>query len=751
MRASRWIVVGVVAVAAVGAGAAIVATRDNTPAKHNVVVTAEVGRQRLQEKVTLTGQLTRTEQRKVTSAASARVGAVSAHDGDTVRPGQTIMQLDGRASVAVNGDLSFYRGLDVGDRGPDVKQLNQILADSGFNPGAVSDSYTDGTRAALGRWQAAHDYPSAATAKSQTLTMALAGGNGYKNGPKSAASVLVAGSAGAGGVRTVALRRAPGPAMTISGTQSITDGATVTLTIEAASAVAADTQVTLNVGGDLVAWQDYVPFDPVVLIPSGETTATVSVKTLPHTSITHDKRLVVSIGPSSGGAYTVSSIGSAVVTVLGQTGAAALPTITVSSPTARLAKGQPFTVTLTLSVATSERLVAHLAFGGTATAGADYLVPAGDIVIAPGQTALPVQIATIADKIVKVDTTLTVTLAPADTYVVGSPSSATTTIESANVPELSLDTEATSVGPGGTATFTITADQPVAKDTSVSYQFGGTAVPGTDYQPVAGTAVLRAGESSLDVVITTIRHDVVFKPADMIVGSWPTRVGQVLVKQDQVLAPGTPILSLTDPGFTVKLSASASDRTKLKVGQPVSAKLAGSTAQVPGKISKLDDTVTIDAKTGAQSYGGEVDVADLGAADGANITIDVVLNERGNVIAVPIAAVKQDGSGHDVVRVIDLTANGKITETPVTTGITEGSYIEIVSGLSGGEVVVVETTPSASGKSPTASVASNAGKSSGAGKSSSGASSSSRSTPSASGATSATGATGATTSAAPPR
>src|SRR4029079_16833121 len=100
--------------------------------------------------------------------------------------------------------------------------------------------------------------------------------------------------------------------------------------------------------------------------------------TLPHSSITHDKRLMVSIGPSSGGAYTVAPVATAIVTVLGQTGDAARPVITVSSPTSVVTKGQPFTVTLTLSVATSERLVAHLAFGGTAAAGGAVLGRRGE-------------------------------------------------------------------------------------------------------------------------------------------------------------------------------------------------------------------------------------------------------------------------------------------------------------------------------------------------------------------------------------
>jgi multidrug efflux pump subunit AcrA (membrane-fusion protein) len=57
---------------------------------------------------------------------------------------------------------------------------------------------------------------------------------------------------------------------------------------------------------------------------------------------------------------------------------------------------------------------------------------------------------------------------------------------------------------------------------------------------------------------------------------------------------------------------------------------------------------------------------------------------------VPIAAVKQNGKGQDVVRVIDLAHGGKIVERVVKTGLAEGSFIEIRSGLKGNEVVVVE-------------------------------------------------------------
>ena len=85
---------------------------------------------------------------------------------------------------------------------------------------------------------------------------------------------------------------------------------------------------------------------------------------------------------------------------------------------------------------------------------------------------------------------------------------------------------------------------------------------------------------------------------------------------------------------------------------------------------------------------------DLGAADGAPVTIKVVVQERLGTLTVPIAAVKQNGDGDDVVRVIDLADRRRSREVKVETGLSEGSYIEIKSGLDAKQVVVVEVDKS---------------------------------------------------------
>ena len=75
------------------------------------------------------------------------------------------------------------------------------------------------------------------------------------------------------------------------------------------------------------------------------------------------------------------------------------------------------------------------------------------------------------------------------------------------------------------------------------------------------------------------------------------------------------------------------------------------------------------------------------------MSITVVNQQVDNALTVPIAAVKQNGSGANVVRVINLDQGGRVTEVPVKTGLTEGSYIQIKTGLHLNQLVIVRRGP----------------------------------------------------------
>jgi multidrug efflux pump subunit AcrA (membrane-fusion protein) len=513
----------------------------------------------------------------------------------------------------------------------------------------------------------------------KTLTLALAAGTGYNVGsPNRAQTTIVDDNV---------------PEVHIDGGGSVTPGGSRVLTVRADQAPLRDTQISLTFAGDATPITDYRSVNPTVVMRAGHTSATIQIDTLTSDTIQPDRHIVAALTPAAG--YRVGSPGAAVVTILGPNGDNALPVVTLRSATTHLTKGEPYAITISLSAATSTALTINLSYGGNATQGTDFTVPGGSIVIPPGTTSLPVAVPTVLDNVVTPDRILVVSVAASSNYRVGSPNTAVVAISSQNIPKLTITSDTTTVPVGGAATFTIHADQAPVKDTSVGYQVAGTALPGQDFDPLVGTALLHAGQLSVSVTLRSIRKDVAFQPTDMIVGSWPIRIGQVFVKEGDPLPPGTPVLSLTDPNFTVTLQASASNRTKLAVGQHCTVKLTGGDKESPGVISELDQNLTSltpaqPGGTAQQVYEGKITVSDLGAADGASVSIDVTVQQKTNALTVPIAAVKQNGSGQDVVRVINLANKGRTTEVPVTTGLTEGSYIEITKGLKGDETVIVE-------------------------------------------------------------
>jgi HlyD family secretion protein len=70
---------------------------------------------------------------------------------------------------------------------------------------------------------------------------------------------------------------------------------------------------------------------------------------------------------------------------------------------------------------------------------------------------------------------------------------------------------------------------------------------------------------------------------------------------------------------------------------------------------------------------------------GMSATVDIIIDERTNVLLVPNRAIRRDSQGNQVVKV---KVDEEVEERKVTTGISDGLRAEIVSGLEEGEIVV---------------------------------------------------------------
>jgi peptidoglycan hydrolase-like protein with peptidoglycan-binding domain len=75
-------------------------------------------------------------------------------EGDVIRRGRRLFEVDGEPAILMYGDIPAYRDLSAGvSDGADVKELEENLAALGFDPGTVDDEFTSSTSSAVADWQ----------------------------------------------------------------------------------------------------------------------------------------------------------------------------------------------------------------------------------------------------------------------------------------------------------------------------------------------------------------------------------------------------------------------------------------------------------------------------------------------------------------------------------------------------------------------------------------------------------------------
>ncbi len=685
-------------------------TIDQAPQRGLVIKPQPVTRRTLSDVLTVNGVVQRKETQRINSSVDGKVSSLPVKDGDTINVGDPVFSLDGRMAYAVKGDFAFYRRLDVGSVGPDVLQLERELASEGYAISQVDSLYTEETRAALAKWQADRGYPGATPGPDQTVTVSLGQNSaGYKVGKANTVAYTIL-------PKAPPLAAAPGmarpnhaprvvtkPTINVSATPTtVNEGDSFNITFTADVAPTQDLSVGLTIGGSATAGSDptngddYSTIKGSFIFPAGKTSVTIPAVNVFKDQIIEDAEditvtLTVQFGNDPN--YIVGPTSVATVTIAAN-GSDLVPVFTIVADTSLVNQGQTVTLTVKSSVESNKDMKFSLVFNGDAQAGPDYVeLDKKNFKITAGNTSTTLQIQIRNVNVVEPDKTLGVALIPDPTgdpvhppYVVGDPAGVIVTIKSSVLPEMRL-VGGGSIRRGGAGGFQIISDAPVTADTSINYQVGGTATNGRDYEVLSGTVVMRAGNSSVTVPLKAINVDVVFFPNDMLVAKWPARVGKVEVDEGEFVLQGAPVISLTEPVFTVTMKVSPSDRAQLKVGQIAKVTLKAGDQTLKGVISSLDDSAKV-GDAGAEIYEGVVTVnGELAAVDGASVSIEVTLAEKTNVLSVPVAAVLRTGGG-DEVRVVN--DKGTITRVPVTIGLIDNEYVEIVTGLKGDELVVVD-------------------------------------------------------------
>ena len=191
-------------------------------------------------------------------------------------------------------------------------------------------------------------------------------------------------------------------------------------------------------------------------------------------------------------------------------------------------------------------------------------------------------------------------------------------------------------------------------------------------------STLDALSTNMDTIEDTLADASVKAPTAGIVSS-------VSVVESGTASPAAPavVISRTDK-VSASFEVSESLLTGLTVGQPVTVSASAVDSVYEAEISSISPTASPITKLYTVKV--EIDNKDGALRSGMFVTATLESDRRENIVTVPSGAIVAETDG-DVVFIVE---NGIARRVPVETGLVSGDVTEIISGLEGGEEIVVK-------------------------------------------------------------
>jgi RND family efflux transporter MFP subunit len=152
----------------------------------------------------------------------------------------------------------------------------------------------------------------------------------------------------------------------------------------------------------------------------------------------------------------------------------------------------------------------------------------------------------------------------------------------------------------------------------------------------------------------------------------------------EFLQTGTPVVTLVraDP-LRLRLEVPERDAAGVRAGQPVRVRVEGVTNVVTGRLARISPAIT----ESSRMLISEADIPNEGGLrPGLFVRAEIVTNQKENGLRAPAGALLVFAGLEKVVTVRE----GKAWEKIVKTGRRGGDWVEIVSGLKAGDLVVLE-------------------------------------------------------------
>ncbi len=207
--------------------------------------------------------------------------------------------------------------------------------------------------------------------------------------------------------------------------------------------------------------------------------------------------------------------------------------------------------------------------------------------------------------------------------------------------------------------------------------------PATSFDLESARASVSQAQASLGEAENALEKTKIRAPFDGTIAQVPGRAGTTV-------APSDVILKLHgDNLYEIEADVPETDVAKLKIGLPAEITLDayGDGVKFQGALTSIDTAQTVIQDVVYYKTRFQLQAqADKPIRTGMTANITVITQEKANVLVVPQRAIRLDGEEKSV-RVLE---NGQEVKKVVTTGLYgDDGYVEIVSGLSGGEKIVL--------------------------------------------------------------
>lgn len=132
-------------------------------------------------------------------------------------------------------------------------------------------------------------------------------------------------------------------------------------------------------------------------------------------------------------------------------------------------------------------------------------------------------------------------------------------------------------------------------------------------------------------------------------------------------------------------------RDLISVGQEVAVTPAGASDSLAGKITAINVLATDGTSGDSPTYATTIQVTDgdMKLASGARASVSIPVKAVTGVVTVPASAVTPTGTGTGTVQVLATAAAETPQSVEVSTGAVGGGRVEIVEGVSAGQIVIL--------------------------------------------------------------